>query len=54
MPINYEKTSCDVCGHTVAAEERLPLKPLVRNQDGSVLCVDCMAKLKKPKEKPLL
>lgn len=54
MPINYEKTTCDTCGHTVAANERLPAKPLVRNQDGSVLCVDCMAKHKRPKEKPLL
>jgi len=54
MPINYEKMTCDTCGHTVAANERLPAKPLVRNQDGSVLCVDCMAKAKKRKEKPLL
>lgn len=54
MPVNYDKTTCDACGHAVAADERFPLKPLVRNQDGSVLCVDCMAKLKKPKDKPLL
>jgi hypothetical protein len=54
MPVNYDKTTCDVCGHTVAPEERLPVKPLVRNQDGTVLCIDCMSKQKKPKPKPLL
>lgn len=54
MAVNYKKNTCDECGHTVAPNERFPAKPLVRNQDGSVLCVECMAKLKKPKEKPLL
>jgi uncharacterized Zn finger protein (UPF0148 family) len=49
-----EKTTCDECGHVVSLDEREPHKPLVRNQDGTVLCVDCMAKQKKPKEKPLL
>ena len=54
MAINYKKTACDDCGHTVASDERFPIKPLVRNQDGTVLCVDCMSKLKKPRPKPLL
>lgn len=54
MATNYDKITCDECGHTVALDERMPAKPLVRNRDGSVLCVDCMAKRKKARPKPLL
>jgi len=42
MGINYTKTRCDGCEHTVALGVEHPPKPLVRSQDGSVLCVDCI------------
>jgi hypothetical protein len=54
MAVNHKKTTCDECGHTVKLDEKAPHRPLVRNQDGTVVCVECMSKSKKPKEKPLL